>query len=159
STVGAGQEISFGNVRAQHGRIAAGKLTAITFNHAAKSIYVVAKIAVGAEWEKVEQGDYTGFIMGGHQGKPGPNGGRVRCKARPREVAIVENPCMPGATFSMVKLNGTTVEKSFAPAPTGSLDELRRKVDEATKAVDGWLERRRRTSTQFVPNGIEKASD
>ena len=51
---------SQGNVRGQHGKIAAGKIVSITFDDDAKRIPVVAKIVDNNEWEKVVQGVYQG---------------------------------------------------------------------------------------------------
>src|SRR4051812_20825366 len=44
---------SLGNVRAMHGNVAAGRLDAISFDDAAKSIGGVAKIIDDTEWNKV----------------------------------------------------------------------------------------------------------
>src|SRR6516225_4187965 len=44
---------SLGNVRAMHGKVAAGKLTDIKFNDRDKAIEVSAKIVDDAEWRKV----------------------------------------------------------------------------------------------------------
>ena len=56
---------SLGNVRAMHGKVAAGKLTALTCNDSDKQIEVCAKIVDDDEWNKVEEGVYTGFSHGG----------------------------------------------------------------------------------------------
>ncbi len=55
---------SYGNVRAMHGKVAAGKLVGLTFDDAAKSIELCAHIVDDGEWKKVEQGIYTGFSPG-----------------------------------------------------------------------------------------------
>ena len=56
---------SLGNLRAMHGLVAAGKVTALSFNDAAKQIEICAKVVDDAEWAKVEEGVYTGFSQGG----------------------------------------------------------------------------------------------
>jgi hypothetical protein len=56
---------SFGNLRAMHGPVAAGKVTALTFNDAEKQIEICAKVVDDAEWAKVLEGVYTGFSQGG----------------------------------------------------------------------------------------------
>ena len=61
----ASQGKSLGAVRAMHNRIAAGKLTDIEFDDAAKTIAVSAKIVDDDEWAKVCEGVYTGFSQGG----------------------------------------------------------------------------------------------
>ena len=57
---------SVGNVRAMHGKVAAGKLTDIAFNDEAQAIEGCAKIIDDAEWNKVLEGVYTGFSIGGN---------------------------------------------------------------------------------------------
>jgi hypothetical protein len=49
---------SLGNLRAMHGPVAAGKVTAITFDDAGKQIEICAKVVDDAEWAKVVEGLY-----------------------------------------------------------------------------------------------------
>jgi hypothetical protein len=96
-----GQEVSFGNVRAQHNaKIAAGKLVSISFDDEAKKIPIIAKIVDDVEWGKVVDGVYTGFSIGGEYVKRWADGANIRYTASPKEVSIVDSPCMYGATFS-----------------------------------------------------------
>jgi ATP:corrinoid adenosyltransferase len=104
---------SAGNVRAQHGKVAAGKLVSIAFDDANKCIPVVAKIVDNNEWEKVQEGVYTGFSIGGSYVKRWADGSATRYTAKPSEVSIVDNPCMYGAKFTMVKADGAVEEKNF----------------------------------------------
>ncbi len=64
---------SYGNLRAMHGQVAAGKVTALTFNDEAKQIEICAKVVDDAEWSKVAEGVYTGFSQA-----PMPGAGRTR---------------------------------------------------------------------------------
>lgn len=108
---------SLGNVRAMHGKIAAGKLVGIEFNDAEKAIDVVAKVVDDAEWEKVAEGVYTGFSVGGSYAKRWADPEQptlIRYTAMPTEVSLVDNPAIPGATFQMVKADGLAVEVPFA---------------------------------------------
>jgi hypothetical protein len=52
-----------------HGLSVAGKLTDISYDDADKSIEVCAKVVDDAEWNKVVEGCYTGFSVGGKYGK------------------------------------------------------------------------------------------
>jgi hypothetical protein len=97
---------SYGNVRAMHGNVAAGKLVGLSFDDVAKSIELCAHIVDDGEWEKVEQGVYTGFSPGGRYLKRWPDGGRTRYTARPSEISIVDLPCIPSAGFTLVKADG-----------------------------------------------------
>lgn len=115
----AGQDISYGNVRSQHNpKIAAGKLTSIDFDDRNQKILVVARIIDDGEWNKVQEGVYTGFSIGGEYVKRWADGRHIRYTARPTEVSIVDAPCMPGATFAMVKANGAVETRQFRTADT-----------------------------------------
>ena len=106
---------SLGAVRAMHQRIAAGKLTDIAFDDEAKCIKVAAKIVDDDEWQKVVEGVYTGFSQGGRyvaRWTDEPTG-LVRYTAEPTEISLVDVPCLPGATFQVVK-DGVVEERAFA---------------------------------------------
>ena len=111
---------SYGNIRAMHGKVAAGKLEGIHFNDASKSIQLVARIVDDAEWEKVEQGVYTGFSPGGSYVKRWQDNGLSRYTAQPSEISIVDLPCIPSAGFTMVKADGVEERRSFARAEAAS---------------------------------------
>lgn len=109
--------LSKGNVRVMHGMVAAGKLTEIDFDDEAQSIEVCAKIVDDQEWEKVVEGVYTGFSVGGSYEKKWDveiDGKKVKkFTARPAEISIVDNPCVTSATFGLIKADGTEEEVSF----------------------------------------------
>ncbi len=106
---------SLGNLRAMHGPTAAGKLTAISFNDAAKQIEICAKVVDDAEWRKVEEGVYTGFSQGGSYVKRWKDEatGLQRYTAAPSEVSLVDLPCLPTATFSLIKADGVVELRKF----------------------------------------------
>jgi hypothetical protein len=110
---------SLGAVRAMHGRIAAGKLTDISFDDANRRILVAAKIVDDAEWEKVLEGVYTGFSQGGRYVKRWNDEatGMTRYTAEPSEISLVDVPCLPGATFEVVK-EGVVEKRAFAKPET-----------------------------------------
>ncbi|MFZ1964474.1 MAG: hypothetical protein WAU78_13595, partial [Roseiarcus sp.] len=106
---------SLGAVRAMHGRVAAGKLTDIAFDDEGKRILVAAKIVDDDEWLKVTEGVYTGFSQGGRYVErwPDPQSGLTRYTAEPSEISLVDLPCLPGATFEVIK-NGVVEKRAFA---------------------------------------------
>ena len=107
---------SFGNLRAMHSNIAAGKLVDIAFNDAAKRIEICGKVVDDGEWQKVEEGVYTGFSQGGRYLKrwPDPDEPKLmRYTAEPVEVSLVDHPCLPEATFAVVKADGSTELRKF----------------------------------------------
>lgn len=107
---------SLGNVRAMHQPIAAGKVISMQFDDESKRVLVGARIVDDVEWRKVTEGVYTGFSVGGRYGQQKFDGGLMRYEAIPSEVSIVDNPCMKGATFTMVKANGLTEQVPFVAA-------------------------------------------
>ena len=116
--------LSVGNLRAMHSNIAAGKLTDIVFNDAAKAIEVCAHVVDDGEWRKVEEGVYTGFSQGGKYIKRWPDPEQpklMRYTAEPIEVSLVDNPCLPDATFSIIKADGTAELRKFKPAPVAAV--------------------------------------
>lgn len=115
---------SVGNLRAMHGKTAAGKLNEITFVDAEKAIDVCAEVVDDNEWKKVLKGVYTGFSIGGkYVGSKIDDPVHKGCKryeAKPTELSLVDAPCVPSATFSMVKADGTTADCSFNKALTNA---------------------------------------
>ncbi|UGY15127.1 NUDIX domain-containing protein [Bradyrhizobium septentrionale] len=105
---------SLGNVRSMHSAIAAGKLTDIGFDDARKAIDIAAKVVDDNEWKKVEEGVYTGFSIGGRYLKRWQDGDAKRYTAAPSEISLVDLPCGPSATFSMIKADGTEEMRKFA---------------------------------------------
>jgi hypothetical protein len=107
---------SFGNLRAMHGNVAAGKLVDIAFNDAQKRIEICGKVVDDAEWQKVEEGVYTGFSQGGRYLKRWPDPDApdlMRYTAEPLEVSLVDHPCLPEATFAVIKVDGSTELRKF----------------------------------------------
>ena len=104
---------SLGNVREMHQPVAIGKFVRVEYDDAAKQIVVTAKIVDGRAWQKVTEGVYTGFSIGGKYVKSWRDGEYVRYTAEPNEGSLVDNPCMYGAHFSAIKADGTTELRKF----------------------------------------------
>jgi hypothetical protein len=118
---------SLGNIRVMHGPKAAGKMIDLQFLDAEKRIETCAKIIDDAEWQKVKEGVYTGFSVGGQYQKRWDDPTQpkfTRFTAVPSEVSLVDNPCVPTAHFTVVKANGITEERLFKTQPaTVTMDE------------------------------------
>jgi hypothetical protein len=137
---------NLGNVRAQHDlKKAAGKLVEITFNDAAKSVEFCAKIVDDNEWQKVEQRVYTGFSPGGSYAKRWQDGAYKRYTPVVGELSIVDVPCNPSATFTMVKADGSeeTLEfvmaKAYEPGNEATIaraDDMWKAAESKGKATD-----------------------
>ncbi len=110
---------SLGNVRAMHGNIAAGKLTDIQFDDENKRIEGVAKVVDDDAWNKVLEGVYTGFSIGGGYTRRWPdpqNPALMRYTPTLSEVSLVDNPAVPTATFSVIKNDGSRELRYFSSA-------------------------------------------
>lgn len=119
---------SLGNLRAMHGKVAAGKLVGIDFNDGDKAVDISAKVVDEGEWMKVLEGVYTGFSIGGSyvgERKTEKIGGKEikRYTAKPAEISLVDSPCVPSAKFFQVhKADGSDAAVAFktAAAQAGS---------------------------------------
>lgn len=123
---------NLGNIRAQHDmKKAAGRLVQIEFNDAECRIDFCAHIVDDQDWAKVEAGVYTGFSPGGSYVKSWPDPatpGHKRYTPAVGELSIVDMPCIPSGTFTMVKADGEEAEVEFV------LDKAYEPGNEATKA-------------------------
>ena len=106
---------SLGNVRAMHGKVAAGVTREINFDDDAKHIVVKAEIVDDNEWRKVLKGVYTGFSIGGKYGSKweDPVLKAQRYEAIPSEYSLVDLPCNPDAQFTVIKADGTEELRKF----------------------------------------------
>jgi len=107
---------SLGNLRAMHGNVAAGKLEQLAFDDEARKILCCGKVVDDNEWKKVLDGVYTGFSMGGNyarrwQDETQPH--LMRYTPQPVEVSLVDNPCIPTATFEVLKEDGSCELRKF----------------------------------------------
>lgn len=129
--------LSKGNVRVMHGMVAAGKLTEIDYDDDAQSIEICAKIVDDNEWNKVKEGVYTGFSVGGAYEKKWDekqeDGTKIKkFTARPMEISIVDNPCVTSATFGLVKADGAIDQVEFK---NPEVKEYLAKMQPAAEAV------------------------
>ncbi|WGJ15644.1 hypothetical protein QEV83_05100 [Methylocapsa sp. D3K7] len=145
---------SFGNLRAMHGNVAAGKVTKITFNDAEKKVEICAKVVDDVEWLKVQEGVYTGFSQGGvYERRWQDTEGRNRYTAAPSEISLVDLPCLPEATFEMIKTDGTIEKRSFGKGfeETARLKKL---IEELN-----WLRDDQELGEMIPPDDTGKAAD
>ena len=108
---------SQGNLRVMHQPVAAGKITQMVCNDAEKAIDIAAKVVDDSEWQKVLEGVYTGFSIGGKYGntwEDPKDADLTRFTAIPSEISLVDAPCVPTATyFEIHKADGSVLQKNF----------------------------------------------
>ena len=107
---------SFGNVRAMHGGqlVAAGKIIKFEARDDKKDFYIVARIIDPVDLQKLSEGVYTGFSVGGKYGpwkqKDGPY---MRREAIPSEATLADRPCNPESVFEFIKNDGSSEMRKF----------------------------------------------
>ena len=119
---------SLGNLREMHTNKAAGKLTQINFNDESKAIEVCAKVVDEDSWNKVKEGVLTGFSIGGSYAKRWHEANTTRFTADPAEVSLVDYPCVPTATFDVIKANGLTEQRQFRNKEDDKVEEVNKSV-------------------------------
>lgn len=134
---------SLGNVRLMHTKSAIGKVTELVFNDETKEVEVCAKIVDDAAWKMVEEGVLGGFSIGGGYAKTWPDQihkGHKRYTPALSELSLVDNPCIPGATFSLTKADGTVEEVEIKERPfEPTNDAVRALAEELAKTAGGRL--------------------
>lgn len=113
---------SRGNVRDSHTAKAVGKVIKLLFDDAAKAVRVGVKVLDSEAWQKVTEGVFTGFSIGGRYGERWSdplNKSLTRYVAIPNEISLVDLPCIPGAQFEMVKADGSVSSHQFSVVSKG----------------------------------------
>lgn len=116
ATKGAGQDVSYGNLREQHSKRTVGKFSEpLKFDDKEKTIWGCAKVVDDDVWDKVRQGIYTGFSVGGSLDGPMIRSGKAKLiTIIPREVSLVDNPAVESAHFDFVRaVDGQVIKTAF----------------------------------------------
>lgn len=140
STKAAGQDISYGNIRLQHGSQIGGKVTDFpSFDDATKSISLVTQPKDEETWRQIKGGFFRGFSHAGSyaarfcnfcktdipKGRFCPTCNEtvlIRYIPVLAEVSYVDSPCLKGATFTAVKSDGTVEQRPFITDPKEDLN-------------------------------------
>lgn len=107
---------SLGNVRDSHTSKAVGKVIRMVLDDAAKAVRVGVKVVDSEAWQKVTEGVFSGFSVGGVYGERWPDQlhkGYIRYEAIPSEISLVDLPCIPGAVIEVIKADGNRRFVSF----------------------------------------------
>lgn len=136
---------SLGNVRLMHTKTAVGKVVELGFDDDNKQVQVCVKVVDDAAWAMVEEGVLAGFSIGGGYAKRWQDpGNRALKRYTPTltELSLVDNPCIPGSTFQMIKADGASVDVEVQGKPyEPTNDEVKAEAREMAKAAgkpDEW---------------------
>lgn len=108
--------VSYGNLREQHSKRCVGKFVEpLAFDDQKKTIRGVAKVYDDDVWQKVSEGVYNAFSVGGGLvGPPKRSGATKLITIVPREISLVDNPALDATHFDFVRAaDGSTVQKLF----------------------------------------------
>jgi DNA-directed RNA polymerase subunit RPC12/RpoP len=151
STRAAGQEVSLGNIRLQHGLEIAGKATLIRYDDDAKSIGLLSQPVNDEIRDMCRGGFVRGYsIAGGYasrhcnecgadmlgMGMDCPQcGERVFVRFVPRivECSYVDSPCLESATFEYVKSNGVSELRKFSKGSGNNMNHLQEHFGKAAE--------------------------
>jgi HK97 family phage prohead protease len=103
-----GDYMKFGNIREMHQLSAVGKAKNAAIDD--KGLYLGAKVVDDAAWEKVKEGVYSGFSIGGKVLERDPGDFKTINKLRLDEISLVDRPANPEAVFDCWK-RGATAER------------------------------------------------
>lgn len=95
----------FGNIREMHQPSAVGKAVSASMDD--KGLFISVKVVDDSAWNKVKEGVYNGFSIGGK--KLLKIGGTIS-KLRLTEISLVDRPANPEAIFNLWKGDGMADE-------------------------------------------------
>ena len=110
---------SLGNVRVMHQPRVAGRVVDIRFNDKERAVDVAIKVDDASLWEMCKSGSYTGLSIGGgyaRKWRDPSNPMLTRYAPSLSEISIVDRPCIPSATFQILKADGSSATRPL-PSP------------------------------------------
>ena len=161
---------SYGNVRAMHGKSAAGIFSEpLKFSDTEKAIDGVIHCVDDQDWKKVLAGAYTGVSIGGsyvgeRKAEKSADGKEVhRYTAKPVEVSLVDSPCVPSAKFfEVIKADGAVEKVAFKPADiqivgtAAEVDEFTKLIHDSGKTMGDVLAVMKKELDPTKPKVVEK---
>ena len=108
---------SLGNIRESHQINAVGKVIDIAYDDDAKSISITGKIIDDSTWNKILEGVITSWSIGGRYTRRWPDSADktlTRYSCAISEISCVDLPCLPNATFEVIRANGSRELRKFA---------------------------------------------
>jgi HK97 family phage prohead protease len=110
-----GDYMRFGNIREMHQLSAVGKAQNAEIDD--KGLYLGAKVVDDRAWEKVVEGVYNGFSIGGKVIERAAGDYKTINKLRLDEISLVDRPANPEAVFDCWKRSGEDLRSSIIDKP------------------------------------------
>jgi phage head maturation protease len=100
----------FANIREMHQMSAVGVASSATID--ATGLMLSARVVDDDAWNKVKEGVYKGFSIGGEVNNRDPDNPKIITGVRLTEISLVDRPANPEAVFQMFKADGGTATDS-----------------------------------------------
>lgn len=122
--------MKFGNIREMHQPIAVGKTHQANIDD--KGLFIKVKVVDDNAWNKVKEGVYNGFSIGGRV--VSKVGNKIKALTL-TEISIVDRPANPEAVFSVVKADNlkTTKMEEMEEIDTDEMKEMEMKMTEMSE--------------------------
>ena len=106
------------NIREMHGSSAVGVAEEIYLDDEQRALYIAARVVDDQAWQKVKEGVYKGFSIGGKVLKKVLDIVDARSIRRVvdyvlLEISLVDRPANPSARFSLVKRGGASMDEDI----------------------------------------------
>jgi HK97 family phage prohead protease len=126
--------MKFANIREMHRMSAVGVAEEATVDE--RGLFVGARIVDPAAWEKVREGVYKGFSIGGKVKSRDPADRRVITALALSEISLVDRPANPEAVFDCWKSDGGEATAEAHDATMTCLHEVIGRLDACLKALN-----------------------
>jgi HK97 family phage prohead protease len=117
-----GDYMRFGNIREMHQLSAVGKAKDAAIDD--KGLYLGAKVVDDRAWEKVKEGVYNGFSIGGKVLERAAGDPKTINKLRLDEISLVDRPANPETVFDCWKRSASAAEDDPLHAFKVALERL-----------------------------------
>jgi phage head maturation protease len=148
--------LEYGNVREMHQLSAVGKAIEATIDE--RGLYLVAKIVDNAAWEKVVEGVYKGFSIGGKVLGRDSADKTVITKIRLDEISIVDRPSNPLTKFDLWRAAGGNEVVDLERRVASLLDETR-KLGDGLRRIQRTLKASQKAPPPVIDGAAMRAAD
>lgn len=108
--------MQFANIREMHQLSAVGVAKEAQVDE--RGLYLGAKVVDDNAWNKVKEGVYRGFSVGGKVQARDSKNKKVITKLSLSEISLVDRPCNPEAVFDVFKAEGSDMDQTPEAAAT-----------------------------------------